>query len=102
MCGRVVEKRTRHHLIPRTRHGNKRVKRLWSREQLNHTIPLCPACHRQIHRSLTEKDMERDYNTVEALLSHPEISTFVSWIKKKPHGVIDREASGQLGTEFFA
>lgn len=94
MCGRVVEKRTRHHLIPRTRHGNKRVKRDFSREQLNHTVPLCPACHRQIHHSLTEKDMEREYNTVEALLSHPEVSRFVAWIQKKPHGVIDREASG--------
>lgn len=92
LCGRVVEKRTRHHLIPRTRHGNKRVKRNFSREQLNRTVPLCPACHRQIHRSLTEKEMEKEYNTTEALLSHPEILRFVSWVKKKPHGVIDRGA----------
>ncbi len=94
MCGRVVERRTRHHLIPRTRHANKRVKRTFRREELNRTVPLCPACHRQIHRSLTEKEMEKEYNTTEALLSHPEISRFVSWVKKKPHGVIDRGASG--------
>ena len=94
MCGRVVEKRTRHHLIPRTRHGNKRVKRTFSREELNRTVPLCPACHRQIHRSLTEKDMECEFNTVESLLSHPEISGFVAWIKEKPHGLLRREASG--------
>lgn len=93
LCARVVEKRARHHLIPRTRHGNKRVKRLWSREELNRTVPLCSGCHRQIHRSLTEKDLEREYNTVEALLSHPEVSRFVDWISKKPHGVIDRGAS---------
>lgn len=91
MCGRVVERRTRHHLIPRTRHGNKRVKRTFSREELERTVPLCPACHRQIHRTLTEKDMEREYNTVQSLLS-PDISRFVRWIEKKPHGVIHHGA----------
>lgn len=92
LCGRVVERRTRHHLVPRTRHGNKRVKRTFSREELNRTVPLCPACHRQIHRTLTEKELEREYNTVQALLSHPDIHRFVRWIEKKPHGVIHRGA----------
>lgn len=91
MCGRIVERRTRHHLIPRTRHGNKRVKRTFAREDLNRTVPLCPACHRQIHVSLTEKELEQEYNTVEALLSHPEISRFVRWIESKPHGVVTYE-----------
>lgn len=92
LCGRIVERRTRHHLIPRTRHGNKRVKRDFSREELNRTVPLCPACHRHIHRTLTEKELEREYNTVRALLSHPDISGFVRWIEKKPHGVIHHRA----------
>lgn len=92
LCERVVERRTRHHLIPRSRHGNKRVRRTFTREELSRTVPLCPACHRQIHRTLTEKDLEREYNTVEALRSHPEISRFVKWIEKKPHGVVGRGA----------
>jgi 5-methylcytosine-specific restriction endonuclease McrA len=90
LCGRVVESRTRHHLIPRSRHGNKRVKRAFTREELQRTVLLCPACHRQVHRSLSEKELERGYNTVAALLSHPEISRFVRWIEDKPHGVIAR------------
>ncbi|HET7478670.1 MAG TPA: hypothetical protein VFJ72_04040 [Rubrobacteraceae bacterium] len=92
LCGRMVERRTRHHLIPRSRHGNKRVRRSFAREELNRTVALCPACHRQIHRTLTEKDLEREYNTVEALLSHPDILRFVRWIERKPHGVIGRGA----------
>jgi hypothetical protein len=88
LCGRVVERRTRHHLIPRSRHTNKRVKRLFSREELGRTVPLCTACHRQIHRTLTEKELEREYNTVEALLSHPDILRFVRWVERKPHGVV--------------
>ena len=91
LCGRVVERRTRHHLIPRSRHGNKRVKRSFSREELHRTVPLCGACHRQIHRTLTEKELEREYNTVEALLSHPDIFRFVRWIERKPHGVVARD-----------
>jgi hypothetical protein len=90
LCGRVVERRTRHHLVPRSRHANKRVKRSFSREELQRTVPLCGACHRQIHRTLTEKELEREYNTVEALLSHPGISRFVRWIERKPHGVVTR------------
>ena len=93
LCGRVVERRTRHHLIPRSRHTNKRVKTRFTREELHRTVSLCPACHRQVHRTLTEKELERGYNTVEALLSHPEIHGFVRWIEGKPHGVVARQAS---------
>jgi len=39
---------------------------------------------------LTEKELERDYNTVEALLSHPGILRFVRWIERTPHGVVAR------------
>jgi hypothetical protein len=66
------------------------VKRSFSREELHRTVSLCGACHRQIHRSLTEKELEQEYNTVEALLSHPDISRFVCWIERKPHGVVAR------------
>ena len=90
MCGRVVERRTRHHLIPRSRHTNKRVKVRFTRKELHNTVPLCTACHRQIHRTFTEKELEWGYKPVETLLSHPEISRFVRWIEDKPHGVIAR------------
>ncbi|HEX5847677.1 MAG TPA: hypothetical protein VFY59_00655 [Rubrobacter sp.] len=64
---------------------------MYSREELGRTVPLCGACHRQIHRTLTEKELEREYNTVGALLSHPDISRFVRWIERKPHGVVARD-----------
>jgi glutaredoxin-related protein len=52
---------------------------------------LCPACHRQIHKTLTEKELEREYNTVEALRSQPDLEKFVRWIEDKPHGVLKSE-----------
>lgn len=54
-------------------------------------MPLCTVCHCQVHRTLTEK--ERGYNTVEVLLSHPDISRFVRWTWRKPHGVVACEES---------
>ena len=87
MCGRIMERRTRHHLIPRSRHGKKRTKRNFTREQMQRVALLCPACHRQIHKTFTEKELEQEFNSIEALLGHPDMVKFVRWIEVKPHGV---------------
>lgn len=49
---------------------------------------VCSACHRQIHKTFTEKELEQEYNTIESLLAQPEINRFVKWIENKPHGVV--------------
>jgi hypothetical protein len=74
-----------HHLIPQTRHKNKRVKRDHERAELLRKIRVCQPCHSKIHSVLTEKEMERGYNTVEALRAHPEVAKFVAWIRKHNH-----------------
>lgn len=94
LCGRLVERRTRHHLIPRSRHRKKRARRTFTRERMQSVAFLCLACHRQVHKILSEKDLEQDYNTVEALRSQPDIEKFVRWIENKPHGV---QGSGKKG-----
>lgn len=88
MCRRPVNRVSRHHLIPRSRHKNKRNKRMFTRGQVHHTVALCGPCHRHVHTVLTEKELERDYNTIEALSAHPEVEKFVGWIKDKPHGAM--------------
>ncbi len=47
---------------------------------------ICRPCHSQIHALLTEKELEREWNTVERLLRHPEIQRFAGWIASKPRG----------------
>lgn len=85
LCGRAVRHLTRHHLIPRTRHRNRRNKRDFDRDEVRARIAwLCSACHRQIHAVLGEKELERDYNTLAALREHPEIRRFVRWLAGKP------------------
>jgi hypothetical protein len=97
ICERF-ETLTRHHLIPRTRHHNRKNKRDFDREVVHRTIGICRPCHSQIHAILTEKELERDWNTIALLRSHPEIPRFGEWMSKKPRGFkcITR-ASGDKG-----
>jgi hypothetical protein len=86
LCERDIDRRLMegHHLIPKTRHKNKRNKRKHSREEVKKTVDCCVPCHDHVHAVLTEKELEREFNTVEKLAEHPEIQKFIAWIKSKP------------------
>src|SRR5579883_2945751 len=87
LCGRNGLPLTKHHLIPKTRHSNKRNKRMFDREEVKTRLAwICRPCHTHIHHVLTEKQLEYDFNTVEALKAHPEIQKFTVWIGAKPAG----------------
>ena len=48
------------------------------------TVDLCHDCHSAIHKYVPkEKELGRNYYTLERLLEHPEIAKFVEWIKKQ-------------------
>jgi len=84
LCGRAVRRLDRHHLIPRTRHRTRRNKRRFTRQEVHERIVrLCKPCHRMVHATLSEKELERDYNTLEALRSHPDIAAFVGWVRTR-------------------
>jgi 5-methylcytosine-specific restriction endonuclease McrA len=85
LCGRE-ERLTRHHLIPRTRHHNKRNKQDFDREAVKETVGLCRPCHSQVHALLSEKELEREWNTIEKIREHPDVVRFVEWIAGKPAG----------------
>ena len=85
ICGRE-ETLTRHHLIPRTRHHNKRNKREFERAVVRQIVGICRPCHSQIHALLSEKELEREFNTVAKLKEHPGVAKFAEWIATKPRG----------------
>lgn len=85
ICGRE-ETLTRHHLIPRTRHHNKRNKREFDRAEVKEVVGLCRPCHSQVHQLLTEKQLEREFNTVARLRAHPALAQFAEWIRARPRG----------------
>ena len=87
LCRRLVRVMTKHHLIPKTRHKNKKNKKAFSRQEVKEwVVLLCRPCHRNIHTVCTNKELEREYNTLEALQVHPEIAKFRDWIRTKPDG----------------
>lgn len=60
-----------HHLIPRSQGGKEKF--------LVHKI-----CHQKIHQTLTEKELARSYASWVSLQAHPEIATFIGWVRKRP------------------
>ncbi len=87
LCGRSGVLLTRHHLIPKTRHRNKRARRSFDRrEMIGRVAYVCRPCHNHIHNLFTEKELERTYNSIETLRNNEELLRFVEWVQKKPAG----------------
>jgi len=85
LCERSGIDVTRHHLIPRTRHRNRRNKKTFERSEVHERIAwLCRACHKQVHTLIDEKTLETEYNTLEALRAHDGLTRFVAWVRERP------------------
>ena len=76
---------TEHHLVPKSRGGEE-------------TVPLCPACHKQVHATYTEKELEVVGGTLEDLLAAEKLQGFIRWIRKRrPSGRVAVKTSGEKG-----
>jgi hypothetical protein len=82
LCERPNDRPSDHHLVPRSRGGTE-------------TKTLCGDCHRAIHAVFTNKELEKDYNTVEALLSHEELARMIRHIARQDGKVRVRSTRGQ-------
>jgi hypothetical protein len=47
------------------------------------TVPVHPICHRTIHAILSNKELERDFCSAEALRAHPDLAKFIGWVSGK-------------------
>ena len=85
LCGRTMQAgTTAHHLIPKTCHSNKWFKKRFSREQLQQTVDLCRDCHKYLHRTVPrEKQLGREFYSLELIRAHPPMARFVEWIRKQ-------------------
>ncbi len=87
LCDRTVDELTRHHLMPRTTHRTKRLRRDHKIEVMYaNTLWLCHACHGQVHAIFSEKELGDVFNSRERLLGQSDIKQFVEWISAKPAG----------------
>ncbi|QFU10251.1 hypothetical protein PARPLA_00184 [Rhodobacteraceae bacterium THAF1] len=62
-----------HHLIPKLRGGKS-----------GPTVLLHQICHSEIHATLTEAELARNFNTLDALRTHPRLEKFVVRVSKRP------------------
>jgi hypothetical protein len=84
LCDRKIppSQRDAHHLVPKSKGGRE-------------TEYLHRICHRQIHALLTETELARQFNSVNALLTHPDMAHFVAWVKTKPDDFMQRTRKSQ-------
>ncbi|MEM9911454.1 MAG: HNH endonuclease [Pseudomonadota bacterium] len=82
LCDRPIPpdaRQSHHHLIPKLKGGKG-----------GPTVLLQQICHNEIHATLTEAELAREYASIEALRSHPRLAKFIRWIAKRPPGFISR------------
>ena len=78
LCDRVIPvdvPQSRHHLVPRLRGGKG-----------GETVLLHQICHSEIHATLSETELAREFHTIAALRAHPRLAKFIRWVAKRPPG----------------
>jgi hypothetical protein len=89
LCERPIPpgaKQSLHHLVPKLRGGKGAP-----------TVLMHQICHNEIHATLSEAELARDYNTAEALRSHPRLARFIDWIRKRPDDFHSRTPGARRG-----
>lgn len=72
LCSRPLGSRVEHHHpVPKSRGGRD-------------TVPVHPICHRTLHKSFTNKELERIGDDVAALREQPQVARFLAWVARKP------------------
>lgn len=85
LCQRSTPVLTEHHLFPKSRHRDPKLIKTYGKPALRLSVAwLCTACHKHIHRMITERQLAYEFHTIERLLEHPDVKDFVSWLSEKP------------------
>ena len=74
---------TFHHLIPRKLHRRSHYRRSYSRERLGRGIYICRDCHDGIHRTYTEAELAKHYDSPRALAEDPALRRHFLWLSRQ-------------------
>eukprot|EP00189_Rhodosorus_marinus_P006182 CAMPEP_0113954662 /NCGR_PEP_ID=MMETSP0011_2-20120614/729_1 /TAXON_ID=101924 /ORGANISM="Rhodosorus marinus" /LENGTH=188 /DNA_ID=CAMNT_0000963919 /DNA_START=3 /DNA_END=566 /DNA_ORIENTATION=- /assembly_acc=CAM_ASM_000156 len=77
LCEREIPL-TRHHVFPRAVHKDLKRKG-YTIQQLSTTVSICRSCHTAIHKFIPEKELALRYNTIDALVEHEKVKSFIEW-----------------------
>ncbi|MFZ5963499.1 HNH endonuclease [Thalassococcus sp. BH17M4-6] len=87
LCGRPIPgdaRQSLHHLTPKLKGGKG-----------GPVVRLHQICHNEIHATLTEAELARDFDTIDKLRAHPRLAAFIAWVAKRPPGFHRRSAGGR-------
>ncbi|MET3543314.1 molybdenum-dependent DNA-binding transcriptional regulator ModE [Pontibacter aydingkolensis] len=72
LCRREVQDLSRHHLVPREEGG-----------RYGATAELCQPCHSTIHLNISNQELARQYNSIEALQNAEPLQKYLKWVKNR-------------------
>ncbi len=87
LCQRPIPpgvRQSTHHLVPKLKGGKG-----------GPVVLLHQICHNEIHATLTEGELARDFFTIEALRAHPRLARFINWVKRRPPEFHSRSPGGR-------
>ena len=72
LCERQVSYVTLHHLIPKQEGG-----------RYGDRVPLCQPCHVTLHSLFTNKELQKEFYSVERLRRDDRLRKYIEWIRTK-------------------
>lgn len=88
---RRISRLSRHRLIPRMRHRNKKTRKRFGRQAMTrHIARLCKPCHKQVHALFSEKELAESYYSLDALRQYVDVQRFIEWTSGKPEDFVLR------------
>jgi len=82
---------TFHHLIPKKCHTKKWFRKRSTRQEIGRRgIDICSYCHQYIHKLYSEKELGRDFNTLEKLLADEQLQAYLDRVAPDRTGLARR------------